>query len=253
MCLVQSYLLMATVIFLPYVNKAASWCRHRLVGGCPNTRDGTRPCGVPSPGLHAPSPVGKRAVMSMRAPQPQGLGQLLLLPCAQAPRSPQPTAWRSSLSTCRSLLARSGWRPSATGSMPSWPHSSFWTSGKRPHQAIPASWHHPLPEKEPTWGSAPSVQGVLCQQPHLSTAGAGGAGRAHRPVGRRASSRPISPCAVALHSPDPPLQAATGLISVVMFSLLSILSAAFQVSLPFQSPVPWSYLSVHSYFVKYVS
>ncbi|XP_019568041.2 endosomal/lysosomal proton channel TMEM175 isoform X2 [Rhinolophus sinicus] len=27
-----SYLLMATVIFLPYVNKAASWCRRRLVG-----------------------------------------------------------------------------------------------------------------------------------------------------------------------------------------------------------------------------
>ncbi|KAF6372642.1 transmembrane protein 175 [Rhinolophus ferrumequinum] len=27
-----SYLLMATVIFLPYVNKAASWCRQRLVG-----------------------------------------------------------------------------------------------------------------------------------------------------------------------------------------------------------------------------
>nr|XP_031295337.1 endosomal/lysosomal potassium channel TMEM175 isoform X2 [Camelus dromedarius] len=28
----QSYLLMATVIFLPYVSKAASWCRGRLVG-----------------------------------------------------------------------------------------------------------------------------------------------------------------------------------------------------------------------------
>ncbi|XP_064345175.1 endosomal/lysosomal proton channel TMEM175 isoform X2 [Camelus dromedarius] len=31
-CLLQSYLLMATVIFLPYVSKAASWCRGRLVG-----------------------------------------------------------------------------------------------------------------------------------------------------------------------------------------------------------------------------
>ncbi|XP_055291191.1 endosomal/lysosomal proton channel TMEM175 isoform X3 [Moschus berezovskii] len=29
---VQSYLLMATVIFLPYVSKAAGWCRARLVG-----------------------------------------------------------------------------------------------------------------------------------------------------------------------------------------------------------------------------
>uniref|UniRef100_A0A671F7L9 Endosomal/lysosomal proton channel TMEM175 n=1 Tax=Rhinolophus ferrumequinum TaxID=59479 RepID=A0A671F7L9_RHIFE len=83
-----SYLLMATVIFLPYVNKAASWCRQRLVGGCPNTRDGTRPCGVPSPGLHAPSPVGKRAVMSMRAPQPQGLGQLLLPAMCTGPQEP---------------------------------------------------------------------------------------------------------------------------------------------------------------------
>ncbi|XP_013362211.1 PREDICTED: transmembrane protein 175 isoform X4 [Chinchilla lanigera] len=29
---VQSYLLMVTVIFLPYISKAASWCRDRLVG-----------------------------------------------------------------------------------------------------------------------------------------------------------------------------------------------------------------------------
>lgn len=28
----QSYLLMVTVIFLPYISKAASWCRGRLVG-----------------------------------------------------------------------------------------------------------------------------------------------------------------------------------------------------------------------------
>lgn len=28
----QSYVLMATVIFLPYLSKAASWCRGKLVG-----------------------------------------------------------------------------------------------------------------------------------------------------------------------------------------------------------------------------
>ena len=33
-CLVQAYLLMATVIFLPYVSKVAGWCRARLVGRC---------------------------------------------------------------------------------------------------------------------------------------------------------------------------------------------------------------------------
>ncbi|XP_077606653.1 endosomal/lysosomal proton channel TMEM175 isoform X4 [Crocuta crocuta] len=32
---VQSYLLMATVIFLPYVSKACSWCKGRLVGRVP--------------------------------------------------------------------------------------------------------------------------------------------------------------------------------------------------------------------------
>ncbi|XP_032712757.1 endosomal/lysosomal potassium channel TMEM175 isoform X3 [Lontra canadensis] len=46
-----------------------------------------------------------------------------------APRSPQLTAWSSSLLTCTNLSARSGWRPSVTGSTPSSPHSSFWTSG----------------------------------------------------------------------------------------------------------------------------
>ena len=34
LCLIQSYLLMATVIFLPYVSKACSWCKGRLVGRC---------------------------------------------------------------------------------------------------------------------------------------------------------------------------------------------------------------------------
>ncbi|XP_077738051.1 endosomal/lysosomal proton channel TMEM175 isoform X2 [Canis aureus] len=81
-----SYLLMAMVIFLPYVSKASSWCKGRLVG------------------------------------------QLLLLARPQAPKSPQLTAWSSSLSTCTNLSARSGWRPSATGSTPSWPRSSSWTS-----------------------------------------------------------------------------------------------------------------------------
>lgn len=28
----QSYLLMVTVIFLPYISKATSWCKDRLVG-----------------------------------------------------------------------------------------------------------------------------------------------------------------------------------------------------------------------------
>lgn len=28
----QSYLLMATVIFLPYVSKVSSWCKGRLMG-----------------------------------------------------------------------------------------------------------------------------------------------------------------------------------------------------------------------------
>uniref|UniRef100_A0A8C4PVG8 Endosomal/lysosomal proton channel TMEM175 n=1 Tax=Equus asinus TaxID=9793 RepID=A0A8C4PVG8_EQUAS len=45
-----------------------------------------------------------------------------------APRNSQLPAWSSSLLTCTSLSARSGWRPSATGSMPSWPLSSSWTS-----------------------------------------------------------------------------------------------------------------------------
>ncbi|XP_047703081.1 endosomal/lysosomal proton channel TMEM175 isoform X2 [Prionailurus viverrinus] len=89
----ESYLLMATVIFLPYVSKACSWCKGRL---------------VESPPLASSS----------------------LLAHPQAPKSPQLTVWSSSHLTCMSLSARSGWRPSATGSMPSWPHSSSWTSAR---------------------------------------------------------------------------------------------------------------------------
>ncbi|XP_047574525.1 endosomal/lysosomal proton channel TMEM175 isoform X9 [Lutra lutra] len=89
---VQSYLLMAMVIFLPYVSKVSSWCKGRL---------------VESPPLASSS----------------------FLAHPQAPRSPQLTAWSSSLLTCTNLSARSGWRPSVTGSTPSSPHSSFWTSG----------------------------------------------------------------------------------------------------------------------------
>ncbi|XP_047574519.1 endosomal/lysosomal proton channel TMEM175 isoform X3 [Lutra lutra] len=87
-----SYLLMAMVIFLPYVSKVSSWCKGRL---------------VESPPLASSS----------------------FLAHPQAPRSPQLTAWSSSLLTCTNLSARSGWRPSVTGSTPSSPHSSFWTSG----------------------------------------------------------------------------------------------------------------------------
>lgn len=46
------------------------------------------------------------------------------------PRGPQlPQPHRS---ICTSRSARNGWRPSATGSTPLWPHCSSWTSGEDP-------------------------------------------------------------------------------------------------------------------------
>lgn len=58
----QSYLLMATVIFLPYVNKAASWCRGWFMGasGCCARHPGGPSC------LHAPGPSGKEGSKVLR-------------------------------------------------------------------------------------------------------------------------------------------------------------------------------------------
>ncbi|KAF4013234.1 hypothetical protein G4228_004371 [Cervus hanglu yarkandensis] len=57
-----SYLLMATVIFLPYVSKAAGWCRARLMGRCP----GACPGGLR--GCHQGPPLAQSAEGSAAPP-----------------------------------------------------------------------------------------------------------------------------------------------------------------------------------------
>lgn len=63
------------------------------------------------------------------------LGYFLPLACPQATGSLQLTMWSPSVLICTHLSAKSGWKLSVTVSMPSWPHSSSWTSGEDPNSA----------------------------------------------------------------------------------------------------------------------
>lgn len=159
------------VIFLPYVSKASSWCKGRLVGRCLRGPVCGASARLPETRGAWEGPGHRDGQASLHTPCP---GQLLLLARPQAPKSPQLTAWSSSLSTCTNLSARSGWRPSATGSTPLWPRSSSWTSGKAQARgrasAAPVSSPAAAPGPLAPWGEGPAPgAGPPCWGPGVHT------------------------------------------------------------------------------------
>lgn len=83
----QSYLLMATVIFLPYLSKAAGWCRGKLVGRCLGRLVWASACGEgPWPACSRPlEEEGSDVHTGTRTP---GLGQLPTPASSIGPREP---------------------------------------------------------------------------------------------------------------------------------------------------------------------
>ena len=219
-CLVQSYLLMATVIFLPYVSKAAGWCRARLVGRCQAGLE----WGAQSTGQAGGVPAGPPS-------WPEALRAWPPLP--QAPGSPRLAAWRSSPSTCTSRSARSGWRPSATGSTPLWPRCSSWTSGEDP----PGRDSSASPTKAPRSPGPPSPRGSHLRThlrrtrsasfPGLPTQG----GQPPAPHVHLLPRARLFPSLLPFCLAGRPLQSVTVPAFVAVILFLSVLSAAFS-SLP---------------------
>lgn len=84
--------------------------------------------------IFPPVPMDKRPVWYHRPDSPPQ-GQFLLLTYPQATGSLQLRMWSPSVSTYMHPSAKRGLKLSATVSTPSWPHSSFWTSGEDPNSA----------------------------------------------------------------------------------------------------------------------